>query len=105
MTKRASAPRSARAVLWFLLWLAGAPAWAGDQNEADAGETGAGEDGKQPSGDFLNIPIGERWRQPVSLRLIDIGADVLFAAGSSSESNSAIPLLQGGEHDPRNRGF
>ena len=39
------------------------------------------------------------------MRLIDISADVLFFAGGSSERDAAISTLQGGGHDPKQRGF
>jgi len=41
----------------------------------------------------------------VNLRLVDIGFDVLAAAGFSSEPNKVLETLQGGNHDPRQRGF
>ena len=40
-----------------------------------------------------------------TLRLIDISADLLVAAGGSTENDAAIALLQGGGHDPRQNGF
>lgn len=49
------------------------------------------------------------WSQPLGgnaqLRLIDISADVLFFAGGSSGRDAAISTLQGGSHDPKQRGF
>ena len=49
------------------------------------------------------------WSQPLGgntqLRLIDISTDVLFFAGGSSERDAAISTLQGGGHDPKQRGF
>ncbi len=49
------------------------------------------------------------WSQPLGggaqLRLIDIAADVLLFAGGSSERDAAISTLQGGSHDPKQRGF
>jgi hypothetical protein len=38
-------------------------------------------------------------------RLIDVSLDALFAAGSSTEREAAIQRLEGGDHDPRKRGF
>ena len=38
-------------------------------------------------------------------RLIDVSLDALFAAGSSTEREASIQQLQGGDHDPRKRGF
>jgi hypothetical protein len=40
-----------------------------------------------------------------TLRLIDISADLLVAAGGSTENDAAIALLEGGGHDPRQNGF
>ncbi|GIW41389.1 MAG: hypothetical protein KatS3mg076_1966 [Candidatus Binatia bacterium] len=39
------------------------------------------------------------------LRLVDISLDVLAAAGGSSASDGELQNLQGGDHDPRKRGF
>lgn len=39
------------------------------------------------------------------MKLIDVSLDVLFNMGSSTASNSEIQTLQGGGHDPHNRGF
>jgi hypothetical protein len=39
------------------------------------------------------------------LRLIDISADLLFAVGWSTEPDDSLQTLQGGDHDPRKRGF
>ncbi|MGH8065861.1 MAG: hypothetical protein ACRERE_11655 [Candidatus Entotheonellia bacterium] len=38
-------------------------------------------------------------------RLLDISADILFAVGSSTETDESLQILQGGDHDPRKRGF
>ncbi len=40
-----------------------------------------------------------------TFRLIDISLDALFAAGTSTERDSSIQNLEGGDHDPRRRGF
>ena len=39
------------------------------------------------------------------VRLLDIGVNLLGAAGTSSVDNNKIEQLQGGEHDPKRRGF
>jgi hypothetical protein len=44
-------------------------------------------------------------RGPASLRLIDISLDTITSAGGSSASDAELLFLQGGEHDPRQRGF
>ena len=49
------------------------------------------------------------WRQPLGrnaqFRLIDISTDVLLYAGGSSERDASLSTLQGGAHDPTQRGF
>ncbi len=42
---------------------------------------------------------------PANLRLIDVSLDILAAAGSSTERNEEVEILQAGGHDPRRRGF
>ena len=42
---------------------------------------------------------------PGPLRLIDLSFDLVGAAGGSSASESDMRRLQGGGHDPKNRGF
>lgn len=62
----------------------------------------------------LNIPDARSqqpalWRQPLGrnaqFRLIDISTDVLLYAGGSSERDASLSTLQGGAHDPTQRGF
>ena len=48
------------------------------------------------------------WSRPVGgaqLRLIDIGLDILTTAGSSTKGGETLRNLEGGAHDPRQRGF
>jgi hypothetical protein len=40
-----------------------------------------------------------------SLQLLDLSLDVLTAVGGSTASDDELLVLQGGEHDPRQRGF
>jgi len=40
-----------------------------------------------------------------TFRLIDISLDALFAAGTSTEREASTGRLEGGDHDPRKRGF
>lgn len=40
-----------------------------------------------------------------NLRLMDISLDVMTTGGTSTEKDSSISLLQGGDHDPKRRGF
>ena len=40
-----------------------------------------------------------------TFRLIDISLDALFAAGTSTKREASIQRLEGGDHDPRKRGF
>ena len=39
------------------------------------------------------------------MRLIDVSFDALFAAGTSTERDEQLQILQEGDHDPRKRGF
>ena len=49
--------------------------------------------------------IGSRRIGAANLRLIDIGADILWAAGGSTAPDPEIRGLEHGHHDPRRRGF
>jgi hypothetical protein len=53
-----------------------------------------------PRTDLFSRQIGG-----TTFRLIDISLDALFAAGTSTERDASIRSLQGGDHDPRRRGF
>jgi len=53
-----------------------------------------------PRTDLFSRQIGG-----TTFRLIDISLDALFAAGASTERDASIRNLQGGDHDPRRRGF
>ena len=53
-----------------------------------------------PKTDLFSRQIGG-----TTFRLIDISLDALFAAGTSTERDSSIQNLEGGDHDPRRRGF
>lgn len=50
--------------------------------------------------DLLSRQVGG-----TTFRLIDISLDALFAAGSSTERDASLQDLEGGEHDPKKRGF
>jgi Uncharacterized protein conserved in bacteria len=53
-------------------------------------------------------PTSDLWLKATGdsrLRLLDVSFDILAAAGWSTQSDSTIEELQGGEHDPRRRGF
>lgn len=52
------------------------------------------------SSDIISRQVGG-----LNLRFIDISFDALFAVGTSSEKDDSIGNLQGGGHDPRQRGF
>ncbi|MFZ2446813.1 MAG: hypothetical protein WAW37_10680 [Syntrophobacteraceae bacterium] len=52
-------------------------------------------------GELASRPLGGG----ATVRLMDISLDVLFNAGSSTEGDKQIELLQGGGHDPHRRGF
>lgn len=59
----------------------------------------AAEDAESMSG----IASGRVGR--VDLQLLDVSLDTLFASGWSTASDDQLEFLQGGEHDPRQRGF
>jgi hypothetical protein len=50
-------------------------------------------------------PIAQTSLGGARLQLLDISLDTLWAFGSSTADNEELPLLQGGGHDPRQRGF
>jgi hypothetical protein len=54
----------------------------------------------EPKSDVLSYQVGG-----TTLRLMDISFDALIAAGTSTERDDQIEILQGGGHDPRKRGF
>ncbi|MBI1369452.1 MAG: hypothetical protein GC162_12460 [Planctomycetes bacterium] len=58
---------------------------------------------RQPAGGaaLASVPLGGG----ASMKLIDISLDVLFNAGGSTVGDSDIQTLQGGGHDPKQRGF
>lgn len=66
----------------------------GEGAEAPAGET------ESPPSDLWSRPLGA-----ATVRLMDISLDVLVAAGGSTERDESLESLQGGDHDPRKRGF
>ncbi|HEX2245445.1 MAG TPA: hypothetical protein VHH94_04065 [Gammaproteobacteria bacterium] len=49
--------------------------------------------------------IGSGRLESAAVRLIDVSFNTLVAAGWSTEPNEVIEELQGGNHDPRRRGF
>ena len=54
-----------------------------------------------PAGD----PIAQTRVGGARLQLLDLSLDTLWAFGFSTSENDELPLLQGGGHDPRQRGF
>ncbi len=68
-------------------------------------------DGALAELDVADTRTGQRalWRRSLGrnaqLRLIDISTDVLLYAGGSSERDASLSTLQGGAHDPKQRGF
>ena len=48
-----------------------------------------------------SAPLGQK----AQLRLMDVSVDVLWAAGGSTARDDELEFLQGGGHDPRQRGF
>ncbi len=57
----------------------------------------------------VSAPAANLWSsgsgRGAEVRLMDVSLDVLSAAGFSTERNEEIEVLQGGGHDPRQRGF
>jgi hypothetical protein len=54
----------------------------------------------EPKRDILSYQVGG-----ATMRLMDISLDAMVAAGTSTERDDQIQILQGGGHDPRKRGF
>ena len=52
-----------------------------------------------------NGDLASQQAGPVTLRLMDLSTDLLFAVGGSTERDESLQSLQGGGHDPRKRGF
>lgn len=55
--------------------------------------------------DAMEAALKEARRPKPTLKLLDISLDGLFAAGGSTATDAELPDLQGGGHDPRQRGF
>jgi hypothetical protein len=54
----------------------------------------------EPKKDILSYQVGG-----ATMRLIDLSFDGIFAAGTSTATDSQLQFLEGGDHDPRRRGF
>lgn len=76
------------------------PATAIEKAVAEAEAAAAPVEPSRPA--LLSTQLGSGG---TTLRLIDVSLGVLAAAGSSSADDEIIQLLQGGGHDPRQRGF
>lgn len=59
------------------------------------------ETGAAPSGPLASRPLGAA----SMLQLLDVSLDVLAAVGGSTATDEELEALQGGGHDPRQRGF
>lgn len=77
-----------------------AEAGAADRSAALADVSAAGAPPPREDAAIFSRQVGR-----ANLRLIDISIDTLFAAGTSTGTNEEIATLQGGGHDPRQRGF
>jgi hypothetical protein len=62
---------------------------------------GAGPPAPSPQSPIFSTPLGRGTR----LQLLDLSLDVLGAAGGSSATDEELEFLEGGGHDPRQRGF
>lgn len=58
-----------------------------------------------PAPEPVTTDLFSRQAGGTTFRLIDISLDALFAAGTSTKREDSIRRLQGGDHDPRKRGF
>jgi len=70
---------------------------------ADEAVAGADEPPEATSG--LDTSLWSRRVGNANLQLLDLSVDVLAAAGASTARDDTLEVLQGGEHDPRQRGF
>lgn len=75
-----------------------------------AGAAGGGAPGAQAPSNQGAVPVpsgpaGALGAQGGAFRLLGISFDLMTAAGASSEPDPTIRLLQGGQHDPVQRGF
>ncbi|NNL68124.1 MAG: hypothetical protein HKP30_17880 [Myxococcales bacterium] len=62
--------------------------------------TGAGGDAAYPSAALWSRRMGR-----ANVQLLDVSLNVLAAAGGSNANDDELALLQGGGHDPNQRGF
>jgi hypothetical protein len=70
-----------------------------------ARETAAAMPARSPDEGVDDGAIFSRQVGRANFQLLDVSLDTLFAAGSSTASNDELETLQGGEHDPRQRGY
>jgi hypothetical protein len=79
------------------------------RNEARAAEDLAREASRSPRAPEVAANDGAIFSRPLGggarLQLLDISLDVLSSAGASSADDAELAFLQGGEHDPNQRGF
>jgi hypothetical protein len=76
-----------------------------DEALAAIGQSAESVQVTQPSAATLQPALFARRFAGADFRLIDIGFDILTAAGGSTASSGDIPRLQGGAHDPVRQGF
>jgi hypothetical protein len=72
-----------------------------DDLEAEVQEQAAAAPEPAP----VTTPIYSRPLGRGSVQLLDLSLDLLTAVGGSTASDDELLVLQGGEHDPRQRGF
>jgi hypothetical protein len=75
------------------------------QREVDELREAAEEESAASAAQIGSSDVWSRDIRGTSLRLMDIGIDVLASGGSSTVDNTRLAILQAGEHDPRQRGF
>jgi hypothetical protein len=75
------------------------------RDEARAAQETARAGAAAPAAGAAGTPLLSTGGGGVQLQLMDVSLDVLSAAGWSSAPNEDLEALQGGGHDPRQRGF
>ena len=76
------------------------------RDEAQGAPSAAAPFGAPPAAPFGASPaLAETTVGGARLQLLDVSLDTLWAFGSSTADDDELALLQGGGHDPRQRGF
>ncbi|MEO8184957.1 MAG: hypothetical protein ABI895_39630, partial [Deltaproteobacteria bacterium] len=73
--------------------------------EQALGGTPGGATSSPRSDGSAAVPAASAAAPPAALRLIDLALDLLGAGGTSTATEPELRSLEGGGHDPKNRGF